>query len=109
MPIDRPVYYLKVSRKIVGVGSGGGGGGEEGKIRLIKSLFQNTGDLQNQSPAFFFSAKPPALMEKQMAKSSISIRAQLVTEAAHHEGSSIVVMFLTPCHIQFLQLSIIDI
>ena len=66
------------------------------------------GDLQNQSPAFSFSAKPPALMEKQMVKSSISIRAQLVTEAAHQEGSSIVVMFLTPCHIQFLQLSIIE-
>ena len=57
---------------------------------------------------FLFSAKPPALMEKQMVKSSISIRAQLVTEAAHQEGSSIVVMFLTPCHIQFLQLSIIE-
>ena len=49
----------------MGVGSGGGGG-EEGKIRLMKSLFQNTGDLQNQSPAFsessiFFSLLSPQL------------------------------------------------
>lgn len=103
MTIDGPVYYLRVNRKIVG-------GGGEGKMRLIKitvSKILVTYKIRVQH--FPFSAKPPALMEKQMVKSSISICAQLVTEAAHQEGSSIVVMFLTPCHIQFLQLSIIDI
>lgn len=94
MPVKRPVYYLRGSRKVMGP--------RKRKIEIIcwlkHTCFFRILPVTHtiRVSIYFFYLKTPAVMEKQMAMSSTSITfCKLFTQEAHQKGNSAALMLLS--------------